>query len=165
MQNEARQRLTEFCQENSLVVANSLFQQHKRRLYTWTSPDGQYWNQIDYIRCSLRWRSTIQSTKTRLGADCVSDHEHLVKFRLKLKKVWEITRQFRYDLIISLNTLEVTNRFKGWGLLECLKNYGQRFMTLYRRQWSRPSPRGKKIEKGKMIAWGCLANSWEKSRS
>ena len=47
VQNEARQRLTEFCQENALVIVNTLFQQHKRRLYTWTSPDGQHWNQID----------------------------------------------------------------------------------------------------------------------
>ena len=60
------QRLTEFCQENTLVIANTLFQQHKRRLYTWTSPDGQYPNQIDYILCSQRWRSSIQSAKTRL---------------------------------------------------------------------------------------------------
>ena len=86
--NEAGQRLIEFCQENALVIANTLFQQHKRRLYTWTSPDGQDQNQTDYILCSQRWRSSIQSAKTRLGADCGSDHEHLiVKFRLKLKKV------------------------------------------------------------------------------
>ena len=52
VQNEAGQRLTEFCKENALVIANTLFQQHKRRLYTWTSPDGQYWNQIDFILCS-----------------------------------------------------------------------------------------------------------------
>ena len=58
VQNEAGQRLVEFCQENTLVIANNLFQQHKRRLYTWTSPDGQYWNQIDYILCSQRWRSS-----------------------------------------------------------------------------------------------------------
>ena len=57
--NEARQRLTEFCQENTLVIANTLFQQRKRRLYTWTSPDGQHRNQIDYILCSQRWRSSI----------------------------------------------------------------------------------------------------------
>ena len=69
MQNEAGQRLIQFCQENALVIANTLFQQHKRRLYTWTSPDGQYRNQIDYILCSQRWRSSIQSTKTRPGAD------------------------------------------------------------------------------------------------
>ena len=61
VQNEARQSLIEFCQENALVVANTLIQQHKRRLYTWTSPDGQYQNQIDYILCSQRWRSSIQS--------------------------------------------------------------------------------------------------------
>ena len=63
MQNEAGQRLIEFCQENALVIANTLFQQHKRRLYTWTSPDGQHQNQIDYVLCSQRWRSSIKSTK------------------------------------------------------------------------------------------------------
>ena len=52
MQNEAGKRLTEFCQENELVIVNTLFQQHKRRLYTWTLPDSQYRNQIDYILCS-----------------------------------------------------------------------------------------------------------------
>ena len=86
MQNEAWQRLIEFCQENALVIANTLFQQHKRSLYTWTSPDGQHQNQIDYILCSQRWRSSIYSAKTRLGADCGSGHELLIdKFRLKLK--------------------------------------------------------------------------------
>ena len=69
VQNEAGQRLIEFCQENALVIANTLFQQHKRRLYTWTSPDGQHRNQIDYILCSQRWRTSTQSAKTRLGAD------------------------------------------------------------------------------------------------
>ena len=95
--NEAGQRLIEFCQENALVIANTLFQQRKRRLYTWTSPDGQYQNQIKYIICSQRWRSSIQSAKTRLGADSGSDHELLIaKFRLKLKKVWKTTRPFMY---------------------------------------------------------------------
>ena len=61
IQNEAGQRLIEFCQENTLVIANTLFQQHKRRLYIWTSPDGQYWNQINYVLCSSRCRGTIQS--------------------------------------------------------------------------------------------------------
>ena len=99
VQNEAGQRLIEFCQENALVIANALFQQHKRRLYTWTSSDGQYQNQIDYILCSQRWRSSIQSAKTRPGADCGSDHElFIAKFRLKLKKVGKATRPFRYDL-------------------------------------------------------------------
>ena len=88
VQNKAGQRLIQFCQENALVIANTLFLQHKRRLYRWTSPDGQYQNQIDYILCSQRWRSSKQSAKTRLGADCGSDNELLIaKFRLKLKKV------------------------------------------------------------------------------
>ena len=114
--NEAGQKLTEFCQENTLVIANSLFQQHKRRLYTWTSPNGQYWNQIDYILCSHTWRNTIQSAKTRPGADCGSDHELLIaKFGLKLKKVGKTTRPFRYELnqIPYDYTVEVRNRFKG----------------------------------------------------
>ena len=83
IQNEAGQRLIQFCQKNSLVIANTLFQQH-RRLYTWTSPDGQHQNQTDYIFCSQRWRSSIQSAQTRPGADCGSDHELLIaKFRLE----------------------------------------------------------------------------------
>ena len=85
--NEAGQRLIGFCQETSLVIENTLFQQHSRRLYTWTSPDGQHRNQIDYILCSQRWRSSIQSTKTRPGNDCHSDHELLIdKFRLKIEE-------------------------------------------------------------------------------
>ena len=111
----------EFCQENALVIANTLFQQHKRRLYTWTSPDGQHRNQIDSILCSQRQRSSIQSTITRPGADCGSDHELLItKFRLKLKKVGETTRPFRYDLnqIPYDYTVEVRNIFKGLDLLE-----------------------------------------------
>ena len=99
IQNEAGQRLIEFCQENTLVIANTLFQQHERRLHTWTSPDGQQLNQIDYILCSQRWRGSTQSAKTRPGADCGSDHELLIaKFRLKLNKVGKTTRPFRYDL-------------------------------------------------------------------
>ena len=63
IQNEAGQR-HEFCKEHALATANTFFQQHKGRLYTRTSPDGQHWNQIDDILCSQRWRSSIQSTKT-----------------------------------------------------------------------------------------------------
>ena len=116
MRNEAGQRLIEFCQENALVIANTLFQQHKRRLYTWTSPDGQYQNQIDYILCSQRWRSSIQLAKIRPGADCGSDREFLIaKFRLKLKKVGKTTRSFRYDLnqIPYDYRVEMRNKFKG----------------------------------------------------
>ena len=83
------------------------------------------------------------STKTRPGADCGSDHElRIAKFRLKLKKVGENMRPFKYDLnqIPYDYTVEVRNRLKGLDLIECLMNYGMRFVTLYRRQGSRPSP-------------------------
>ena len=127
-----------------LLPFNTLFQQHKRRLYTWTSPDGQHRNQIDYILCSQKWRSSIQSAKTRRGADCGSDHElFIAKFKLKLKKVGKTTRPFRYDLnqIPYDYTVEVRSRFKGLDLrTDCLMNYGRRFVTLHRRQGSRPSP-------------------------
>ena len=78
VQNEAGQRLIEFCQENTQVRANTFFQQQKRRLCTWISPGGQYQNQVDYILCSQRWRSSIQSAKIRLRADCGSNHELLL---------------------------------------------------------------------------------------
>ena len=143
------QRLTESCQENALVTANTLFQQHKRWLYTWTSSEGQYQNQIDYILCSQRWRSSIQSAKTRLGADCGSDHELLIaKFRLKLKKIGKTTKPFRHDLNQISHTVEVRNRFKGLDLIDrVLMNYGWRFMTVYRRQGSRPFPRKRNAKK------------------
>ena len=89
------------CQESTLVIGNTLFQQHKRRLYTWTSPDGQFQNQLDHLLCSQRWRSSIQSAKTRPGADCGSDHELIIaKFRLKSKKVGKTTRPFNHSSVI-----------------------------------------------------------------
>ena len=113
------------------------FQQHKRRLCTWTSTNGQYQNQIDYVLCSQRWKSSTQSAKARPGADCGSDHRLLIaKFRLKLQKVGKTTRPFRYDLnqIPYDYTVEVTTRFKRLDLVECLNNCGWRFITLYSRQ-------------------------------
>ena len=132
-----------------MIIANTLFQQHKRILYTWTSLDGRHRSQIDYILCCQRWRSSIQSAKTRPVADYGSDHElFIAKFRLKLKKVGKTTGPFRYDLnqIHYDYTVEVTNRFKGLDLIECLMNYGRRFVTLYRRQYSRPSLRKRKAK-------------------
>ena len=106
IQNETGHRLTEFCQENTLVIENNLFQQHKRRLYTWTSPDGQYQNQIDYILYSQWWRSSIQSAKTAAGHDWGSNHELLiVTFRRKLKKVGKTTRPF--SLVQSLSRVRL----------------------------------------------------------
>ena len=115
-QNKAGQRLTEFCQENTLVIGNTLFHKHKSQLYTWTSPNGQYRNKIGYILCSQRWKSCIQSAKTRPGADCGSAHQLLMaKFRLKLKKAGKTTRPASNDLnqIPCEYALEVMNRFKG----------------------------------------------------
>ena len=220
----------------ALIIVNTFFQQHKRRIYTWTSPNGQYQNQIDYILCSQRWRTFIQSAKTRPG----SDHELLIaKFRLKLKKVGKISRPFssvqfshsvasnslwphepqhtrppcpsptpgvhpnpcplsqwchpaisssvvpflllpsffsqhqglfqwvsslhqkpfRYDLnqIHYHYRVEVRNRFKGLDLKEFMKNYGWRFVTLYRRQGSRPSPRKRNSKKQN----GCLRRPYK----
>ena len=90
-----------------------------------------------------------------LGADCGSDHELLIAiFRLKLKKVQKTTRSFRYDLNqIPYNyTVEVRYRFKGLDLIECLKNYGWRFVTLYSRQWSRPSSIKRNAKKAKWLS-------------
>ena len=100
-------------------------------------------------RAGSQQRSFIQSAKTRPGADCGSDHELITKFRLKLKKVGKITRPCSYDLnqIPYDYTMEVRNGFKGIDLIECLMNYGWRFMTLYRRQESRPSPRKRNAKK------------------
>ena len=105
----------------------------------------------DYIPCSQRWRSSIQSANTRPGAECGSDLQLLiVKFRPKLKKVGKTTRPFKYDLnqITNDYTMDARNRFKGLDQIECLMNYGMRFVTLYGRQGSKPSP-WKRNEKSK----------------
>ena len=110
--------------------------------------------------CNQRWRSAIQSAKTRLGADCGSDHELLIaKFRHKLKKGGKTARPFRYDLnqIPYDYTVEVRNRFKALDLIESLMNYGLRFMTLYRRQGSRPSPWKRNAKKQN----GCLGRPYK----
>ena len=83
--------------------------------------NGEYQNHIDYILCSQRWRSSIQSAKTRPQGNCGSDREHLIaKFRLKLKKIGKTTRPFRYDLnqIPYCYTVEVRNRFKELDLID-----------------------------------------------
>ena len=100
-------------------------------------------------------------SKNKTGADCGSDHELLItKFRLKLKKVEKTTRPFKYDLnqIPYDYTVEVRNRFKGLDLIQCLMNYGWRFVTLYRRQGSRPYPRKKKNAKKQN---GCLRRPYK----
>jgi endonuclease/exonuclease/phosphatase family metal-dependent hydrolase len=84
--NEAGERLLEFCERNGLFIANTYFEQPERRLFTWTSPNGQYRNQIDYILGRTRWRSALKAVKTRPDAYCESDHELLVAtIKVKLK--------------------------------------------------------------------------------
>ena len=149
-----------------MLIANTLFQQHKKWLYTWTSPDGQYWNETDYILCSWRWRSSIRSAKIRPRADCDSDHElFTAKFRLKLKKVGKVIRPFRYDLnqILYDYTVKVTNRFKALDLI------GRVPEELWM-EWhctggnDQDHPQEKGMQKGKTVVWGGLTNSREKKR-
>ena len=91
-------------------MANTHYQQHKRRLYTWTSLDGQYQNQIDYILCSQGRRNSIQSAEIRLRDDYGSEHVFLIgKFILKLKKVGETTKGYNLNQIPHGYTVEVTN--------------------------------------------------------
>ena len=154
VQNEAGQKLTEFFQENVLITAKILFHQHKRQLYTWTLPDGQYLNQINYILCSQRWRSSIESAKARPGTDYGSNHEILIaKFRLKLKNVGKTTRPLEYDLNeIPYNyTVEVTNRFRGLDLIDKVPD--ELWTKVRDRTGSKDQdhPQGKEIQKRKMV--------------
>jgi len=114
VRNHAGDRLVQFCQENKFTIANTLFIQPKRRLYTWTSPDGLHRNQIDYFLCQQRWKSSIMAVKTLPGADCGSDHQLLIaKIRLRLCKIKRPTTQGRLDTA-NLSTqyaIEVKNRF------------------------------------------------------
>ena len=106
----------EFCQENALVITNTLFQQHKRRLYTWTSPDGQHQIRLIIFFAAKDGEALYSSTKTRPGADCGSDHELLIaKFKLKLKKIGKTNRPCMNDLnqIPYDYTVEVRNRLRA----------------------------------------------------
>ena len=155
VQSEAGQRLIEFYQGNALVIANTPFQQHKRRLHIWTSADGQHQNQIDYILCSQRWRSFTQSAKTRLGTDCGSDNELLIaKFRFKLKKIGKTTRPFTYDLnkIPYHYTVEVTNRFKGLDLIDRVsEELWMEVHIIVQEAVIKNQPPKKEMPKGKMV--------------
>ena len=160
IRNEARQE-NALCQENALVITNTLFQ-HTRE----DSIHGHHQMVNTEIRlivffAAKIWRSSIQSTKTRPRADCGSDHELLpyCQIQIKLKKVGKTTGPFRYDLnqIPYDYTVEVRNRFKGLGLMECLMSYGMRFVTLYRRQGSRPSPWKRNAKKQN----GCLGRPYK----
>ena len=101
------------------------------------------------------WRSSIQSAKIRLGADCGSDHELLIaRFRLKLKKVGKTTRSFRYDLKqIPYNyTVEVTNRFKRLGLIDRVpEELWTEVRDIVEEAGIKTIPKEKKCKKGKMV--------------
>ena len=132
-----------------MVIANTLFQQHKRRLYTWT-----HQNQIDYIICSQRWRSSIQSPKTKPGAHCGSDRELLIaKFILTLKKVGKTTIEFRYDLnqIPNNYTVEVRNRFKGLDLIDRVPDeLWTEVRDIVQERGIKTIPKRKKMQKSKI---------------
>ena len=125
-------------------------------------------DQIDYILCRHRWRSSIQLAKTRLGADCGSDHELLIaKFRLT-KKVRKITRLFMYDLnqIPYDYTMEVTNRFKGLDLIDRVpEELWTEVRDIVQETGIKTIPMEKKCQKSKIAVWGGLTNSCEKKRS
>ena len=113
---------------------------------------------MDYILCSQRWRSSIQSAKTSLGAECGSDHELLIaKFRLKLKKVGKTTRPFRYDLnqIPYDYTVEVTNRFKGLDLINRVpEELWTEVCDIVQEAGIKTIPKEKKCKKAKWLSEG-----------
>ncbi|GFS09706.1 endonuclease-reverse transcriptase [Elysia marginata] len=115
-QNDRGQQLVDFCIENEFAICNTIFENHPRRLFTWTSPDGNTKNQINYILVDKRWKTSVRTAKTLPSADCGSDHELLmseIKLRLKMKK--KVNRPVRYDLSwIQLNIpyrIEVKDHF------------------------------------------------------
>ena len=103
-----------------------LFQQHKRQLYTWTSPDGQYQNQTDYILCSWRWWSSIQSTKQDTELTVAQIMNSLLQnsdLNWRKSEIEKTTKPFTYDLnqIPCNYTVEVTNKFEGIGLIDSVQ--------------------------------------------
>ena len=120
------------------------------------SPDGQLQNQTDYILCSQRWRSCIQSAKTRPGADCGSDHELLIaKFRFILKKVEKTTRPFKYDLnqIPYDYTVEVRNRCKGLDLIDRVSDeLSMEVCDIVQETGIKTNPKKKKCKKGRWLS-------------
>ena len=113
--NERGDKLEEFCMANGLVIGNTLFQHHPRRLWTWASPDGITRNQIDYIMIKKRWRSSLQDVKTRPSADCGSDHQLLtarMKLKLKVRKGNATPARYDVERIPTQFKVEVKNKFQ-----------------------------------------------------
>ena len=118
--------------------------------------------------CSRRWRNSIQSRKSRPGADCGSDHELLIaKFRLKLKKVGKTTRPFRYDLNQIRNdyTVEVTNRFKGLDLIDRVpEELWTKVCNTMQEAVIKTIPKKKKCKKAKWLSEEALQQLWKKEK-
>lgn len=111
--NDRGERLIQFAAEHNLVISNTFFQNHPRRLYTWISPDGKYRNQIDYIMFGSRWKTSVKNVHTLPGADCGSDHQLLVtKIQLKLRVARKIENQRRIQPIDK--TKFVTSIEQNW---------------------------------------------------
>ena len=131
--------------------------------------DGQHQNQIDYILHSQRWRRSIQSAKTRLGADCGSDYELLIAiFRLKLKKVRKTTRPFKYDLnkILYDYTVEVTNRFKGLHMIDRVpEELWAEVHNIVQQVVIETIPKKKKCKKAKWFSEDALHSNEEKLKT
>ena len=108
------------CEENDLMVANSYFQQHPRRLYTWCSPGDIYRNQIDYILINKRCRNAVKTVKTYPGADIGSDHVPVIMtIRLRLKRLSTNRKQprrnlevLRDEILRSRFSVSVSNRYE-----------------------------------------------------
>ena len=110
--NERGERLIEWAQVHDMVIGNTWFAQHPRRLWTWQSPGDRVRNQIDYILISKRFRNALISTKTRPGADCESDHVPVVsRIRLKLKKLRTKKVPVKLDLALLKENQEIQNNF------------------------------------------------------
>ena len=120
------------------------------------SPDGQYQNQTDYVLCSQRWKSSIQSVKIRPGADCGSYHELLIaEFRLELKNIGKATGQLRYDLNQTLYdyTVEVINNFKGLDLVDrVLEKLLMEVHNIVHQAMTKTIPKKKKWKKAKWLS-------------
>ena len=123
---------------------------------------------MDYVLCSWKWRSSIQSAKTKPGADWGSDNELLIaKFRLKLKKVGKTARSFKYDIIQIPNdyTVEVTNRFMGFFLVDGVcEELWIKVCNIVQEAVNKTIPSQKKMQEGKVVVWGDSTNSWGKKR-
>ena len=151
--NDAGDRLVEFYAENELTITNTLFKQPNRRLYTWTSPDGKNRNQIDYIICQRRWKSSVLSVKTRPGADCGTDHELLeAKLSVRFKKLKRQikTIKLEFDDIPAEYAVAVSNRFYAlqldnltvddrWEMLRsCVMEEAQKHIPVLERKQKKP---------------------------